>query len=46
MQETEQNRELISALVDGQLRGEEFARTVEWLGEEDDARRMFIYGLK
>lgn len=41
MQETEQNRELISALVDGQLRGEEFARTVEWLGEEDDARRTW-----
>lgn len=30
--------ELISALADGQLRGEEFARTVEWVGTADDAR--------
>jgi len=37
MQETVKNRELVSALADGQLRGEEFARTVEWLNEADDA---------
>jgi sigma-E factor negative regulatory protein RseA len=28
----------VSALADGQLRGEEFARTVEWLNEADDAQ--------
>lgn len=38
MQEAEKNRELVSALADGQLRGEEFARTVEWLNEADDAQ--------
>lgn len=38
MQETAKNRELISALADGQLRGEEFARTVEWLGHSEEAQ--------
>ncbi|WP_296505471.1 sigma-E factor negative regulatory protein [Rhodoferax sp.] len=38
MQEAEKNRELVSALADGQLRGEEFARTVEWLNEADAAQ--------
>lgn len=38
MQETVKNRELVSALADGQLRGEEFARTVEWVGIAADAR--------
>lgn len=30
--------ELVSALADGQLRGDEFADTVEWVGNSDDAR--------
>ena len=38
MQEVVKNRELVSALADGQLRGEEFARTVEWVGDAEDAR--------
>jgi len=38
MQEVVKNRELVSALADGQLRGEEFARTVEWAGDAEDAR--------
>ena len=38
MREAENNRELLSALADGQLRGHEFARTVQWLGETEDAR--------
>ncbi len=38
MQETVKNRELVSALVDGQLSGDEFARTVECLAQSDDAR--------
>lgn len=38
MQEPEKNRERLSALVDGQLCGEEFAHTVEWLDRDDDAR--------
>lgn len=38
MQETDKNRELVSALVDGQLRGQEFASTVEWLGQDEEAR--------
>lgn len=37
MQETEKNLELVSALADGQLGGEEFARTVEWLGHDEEA---------
>jgi sigma-E factor negative regulatory protein RseA len=37
-QEVEKNRELVSALADGQLRGEEFARTVAWVGDTEDAR--------
>lgn len=32
------NHELVSALADGQLRGEEFARTVQWLSQTEDAR--------
>ncbi|MDD5333097.1 MAG: RseA family anti-sigma factor [Rhodoferax sp.] len=38
MQETDRNRELVSALADGQLRGEEFVSTVEWLGQDEEAR--------
>lgn len=38
MQEADRNRELVSALADGRLRGEEFASTVEWLGRDDEAR--------
>lgn len=38
MQEAVKNRELVSALADGQLRGEEFAQTVEWIGTAEDAR--------
>lgn len=38
MQDADKNHELISALVDGQLRGEEFARTVEWLSEAAEAQ--------
>ncbi len=41
MQEAVKNRELVSALADGQLRGEEFARTVEWLDHADDARQTW-----
>ena len=38
MQETMKNHELVSALADGQLRGEEFARTAQWLSQTEDAR--------
>lgn len=38
MQEAVKNRELVSALADGRLRGEEFACTVKWLNEADDAQ--------
>jgi sigma-E factor negative regulatory protein RseA len=38
MQDTVKNRELVSALTDGQLQAEEFARTVDWLGRDEDAR--------
>jgi sigma-E factor negative regulatory protein RseA len=38
MQEAVNNRELVSALADGQLRGEEFARTVEWASDAEDGR--------
>ena len=38
MQETMKNHELVSALADGQLRGAEFARTVQWLSQTEDAR--------
>jgi sigma-E factor negative regulatory protein RseA len=38
MQEAVKNRELVSALADGQLRGEEFASTIEWVGHSEDAR--------
>lgn len=41
MQEAARNRELVSALADGQLRGEEFARTVDWVNEADEARRTW-----
>jgi sigma-E factor negative regulatory protein RseA len=33
---TQEKRALVSALVDGQLYGDAFARTVEWLGEADE----------
>lgn len=38
MQEAAGNCELVSALADGQLRGEEFARTVEWVDTAEEAR--------
>ncbi len=38
MQEAVKNRELLSALADGQLCGEEFARTVEWVSGAPDGR--------
>lgn len=38
MQDAVKNRELVSALADGQLQAEEFARTVDWLGKDEDAR--------
>lgn len=38
MQEAVNNRELVSALADGQLRGDEFARAVEWAGEAEEGR--------
>ncbi|NDP37387.1 MAG: sigma-E factor negative regulatory protein [Rhodoferax sp.] len=38
MQEAANNRELVSALADGQLRGEEFAHTVEWINQTEEAR--------
>ena len=41
MQVAVEDRELVSALADGQLRGEEFARTVERLGTVDDAQRCW-----
>ena len=41
MQEAARNRELVSALADGQLRGEEFARTVDWVNDTDEAPRTW-----
>jgi sigma-E factor negative regulatory protein RseA len=38
MEETRKYREMVSALADGQLRGEEFARAVALTGATDDAR--------
>lgn len=38
MQEATNHGELVSALADGQLRGEEFARTVEWVSAAEEAR--------
>lgn len=38
MQEAAKNRELVSALADGQLHDEEFARTVEWVNQTEEAR--------
>lgn len=38
MQEIQRNRELVSALADGQLREEEFARAVESVCESEDLR--------
>jgi sigma-E factor negative regulatory protein RseA len=38
MQETELKREQLSALVDGQLQGDAFAQTIDWLGQADEAR--------
>ena len=34
-------KEWVSALADGQLRGEEFARTVELLAENAEMRRLW-----
>ncbi len=37
-EETEGGALLLSALVDGQLHGAEFAKTLEWLGRDEQAR--------
>lgn len=37
----QENAELISALVDGQLRGDEFAQAVDYLGSADDAQGIW-----
>jgi len=45
-QELMKNRELISALADGQLRGADFARTVELTAVDDDAQSSWkVYHL-
>ena len=41
MQDLVKTNELVSALADGELRGEEFARTVEWMSEAEEARRTW-----
>jgi sigma-E factor negative regulatory protein RseA len=41
MQEVVEKHEQVSALADGQLRGEDFARTLEWLGQDEDARLIW-----
>jgi sigma-E factor negative regulatory protein RseA len=38
MQEIEKNHELVSALADGQLHGEVFASTLEWLGDDEEGQ--------
>lgn len=38
MTQEEEHRELVSALADGQLTGDEFARALECLSEKEDAR--------
>lgn len=38
---TEEKRALASALVDGQLHGDAFASTVEWLGETDEGQQTW-----
>lgn len=38
MEETEKDREMVSALADGQLHGEEFARAMALTGASSDAR--------
>ena len=38
MQDADKNRELVSALVDGQLHGDEFASTVDWISHDDEAQ--------
>ena len=46
MQEVVASRELVSALADGQLRGKEFAQTVEWIGMAEDAHQTWqVYHL-
>jgi sigma-E factor negative regulatory protein RseA len=37
-QDMQRDDELVSALTDGQLQGEEFARVVEWVAEDEEAR--------
>lgn len=41
MQEAARDFEWVSALADGQLRGEEFARTLDWVNASDEARRTW-----
>ena len=45
-QETESSGVLLSALADGQLRGDQFARTLEWLDRDEEARKTWhVYHL-
>ena len=45
-QETENRGALLSALADGQLRGAQFASTLEWLDRDREARRTWhVYHL-
>lgn len=37
-QDVKHDPELLSALADGQLRGQEFARTLQWLADSQEAR--------
>lgn len=41
MQNELKSHEQVSALVDGQIAGVEFARTVEWLQDDEDARKLW-----
>ena len=44
--DTLKTREAISALADGQLRGQEFARAVEAVSRDDDARASWWLALR
>jgi sigma-E factor negative regulatory protein RseA len=41
MQDFQTHREQISALADGQLRGQEFSQTLAWLAQDEEARRTW-----
>jgi sigma-E factor negative regulatory protein RseA len=40
-QVTEINLEKVSALADGELRGDEFSQTLDWLGQAEEARQTW-----